>query len=109
VAPGRRSRREQQLDIEIERVRGRYALLRQIFSMASPLTIAALYIPFRGALPVARVLAGHSTDLRLSISLSFVYSAAITVGGVGLLAKNRSQGRELERLRNRLKELEADE
>jgi hypothetical protein len=46
------------------------------------------------------------TELRVSIGVSIVYSAAITVGGAALLAKNRSQSRELERLRRRMEELE---
>jgi hypothetical protein len=104
--PGRRSRREQQLEIDLERVRGRYSLLRQIFSLYSPLSIAALYIPFRAAQPIANVLAGSQTELRVSIGVSIVYSAAITVGGAALLAKNRSQGRELQRLRERIEKLE---
>jgi hypothetical protein len=104
--PGRRTRREQQLDIDLERVRGRYALLRQIFSLYSPLSIAALWFPFKAAQPIANVLAGHHTELRVSIGVSIVYSAAITVGGAALLAKNRSQSRELERLRRRMEELE---
>lgn len=104
--PRRRSRREQQLDIDLERVRGRYALLRQIFSFYSPLSIAALWFPFKAAEPIAKVLTGHHTELRVSIGVSIVYSAAITIGGAALLAKNRSQGRELERLRQLIEELE---
>jgi hypothetical protein len=42
----------------------------------------------------------------VSIGVSIVYSAAITVGGAALLAKNRSQGRELQRLRERIEKLE---
>lgn len=94
------------LEIRLEKVRGRYALLRHLFSFYSPLSIAALWFPIRATQPIARSLAGHHTDLRVSIAVSFIATATISLGGVALLVKNRAQSKELRRLRERIQELE---
>jgi hypothetical protein len=87
-------------------VRGRYELASRIFTGWSPLTVAALYFPIRGAVPIADAFAGHNTNVRVSIAVSIVYSVAVTAGGGAVILKNRKQSEELTRLRKRIEELE---
>jgi hypothetical protein len=96
-----RSRREQH-EVDLEHIRALYALVGRVSPV---LYIAALYIPIRASEPIARILAGTHTSFTMSIGINVAYSAAITVGGGALFLKTRKQSEEIQRLRDRLKEV----
>jgi len=104
--PGSGAQEQQQHELALFRARRRYDLLMRIFSAGSPLGIAALYFPFRGAVPIVEALSGESTSIsvKASIGVTITYALAITIGAIVLVVRNQARSSEIQRLRERLGE-----
>lgn len=83
----------------------RYALAK---SFVPIFYIAALYFPIQAAQPIASDLAGKDTNLNLTISITIVFSLAISAGFLAQLKKLREQAEELRRQRRRIANLEKE-
>lgn len=83
----------------------RYELLK---SFVPALYLAALAIPIWFAQPIASDLAGKTTNVKLTVSITLVASLALGAGYVAMLRKTRVQGEELRRQRRRITTLEAE-
>lgn len=81
----------------------RYELLK---SLAPILYIIALAIPIWAAQPIAADLAGKTTDVKLTISITLVASLALGAGFWAMFRKTRVQAEELRRQRRRITTLE---
>jgi hypothetical protein len=89
--------------LEVRRVERRYDLARSIVPVA---WIASLWIPLQGAIPIAEALAGQDTNVTLTVSISIVFSLAVSAGFLALLRRTKEQRDELRRLRRRCNDLE---
>jgi hypothetical protein len=83
----------------------RYALAK---SFVPIFYIAAFYLPLRAVQPIAADLAGKETHLTLTISITLVFSLAISAGFLAQLKKLREQAEELRRQRRRIVSLEKE-
>lgn len=96
---------DESVHVELQRIGRRYDLAKSVVPVA---WIAALWIPIRGALPIARVLAGKHTDLTLTVSISIAFTFALGAGVLALLRNAKAQGDELKRVRRRCAALEIE-
>jgi hypothetical protein len=69
--------------------------------------LAALWLPLRAALPIAKALAGKHTDLAVSFSLSITVSLVLGGTVYALMRRSREQRAEIIRLRRRCARLES--
>jgi hypothetical protein len=91
-------------DFYREQMARRYDLAKMVFPPV--LWIAALWIPLRGALPIAEALSGKQTSLTVSFSISIAVSIS-AAGAMGTMwYRYRKQKEELIRLRERAEGLE---
>jgi len=90
-----------QADLQLKR----YELAKSVVPV---FWIAALWIPLRGALPIARTLAGKHTNVTLTVTISIAFSVALSAGVLALLRRSKEQRDELRRLRRRCATLEKE-
>jgi uncharacterized protein HemX len=83
----------------------RYELLK---SFVPALYILALAIPLWVAQPIASDLAGKTTDVKLTLSITIVASLGLGAGYLAMFRKTRIQAEELRRQRRRITTLEAE-
>lgn len=83
----------------------RYELLKSVVPI---FYIAALAIPIWAVQPIASDLAGKSTNLKLTISITLVATLSLGAGFWAMLRKTRVQAEELKRQRRRITTLEEE-
>jgi len=83
----------------------RYELLK---SLVPALYIVALAVPVWLAQPIASDLAGKTTNVKLTLSITLVASLGLGAGYLAMLRKTRVQAEELRRQRRRITTLEAE-
>jgi hypothetical protein len=90
-------------DVAIAQAAQRWLFARQALWV---FYIAALAIPLLPAIRIADSLSGKNTSVHVAVSINIVISLAVSAGAVALYLKTRSQGKELQRLRDRIHQLE---
>lgn len=83
----------------------RYELLK---SFVPILYIVALAVPIWMSQPIASDLAGKTTDVKLTVSITLVASLSLAAGFWAMYRKTRVQAEELKRQRRRITTLEEE-
>jgi hypothetical protein len=93
-------------DVEMQRLLNRREVGRiRAYGLVVALCIAASALPLWMVQGIVRPLAGKTTHIDASIAISVAITISVVVNGLQWL-KDRSQKRELRRLRRRAEELE---
>jgi hypothetical protein len=91
--------------VGVEKWDQRYELAKSVIPI---FWILSLWVPLRGALPIAETLAGKDTNVAVTVSISIAFTVALGAGVLALLQRSKAQRAELVRLRRRCANLETE-